>query len=78
MVSLCPDFQYFSMLPTLMRRRNLIAFDCLVNDLCNSVTLVCLKKEPPEFTALSYGLVEMSVSENSAPINPMVNDHYPY
>lgn len=42
----------FSMLPTLMRRRNLIALDCLVNDLCKSVTLVCLKKEPPEFTAV--------------------------
>ena len=26
----------------------------------------------------NYGLWNMGVSENSVPLNPMVNDHYPY
>ena len=27
---------------------------------------------------LEHGPVEMGLSENSVPLHPMVNDHYPY
>ena len=30
------------------------------------------------FNSIETKRIQMSVSENSVPLNPMVNDHYPY
>ena len=36
-------------------------------------------REAPHITGCTpYSLVNMGVSENSVPLHPMVNDHYPY
>ena len=41
-------------------------------------TLSSPPKKAAHFFHTSFCKLEMEVSENSVPLNPMVNDHYPY
>ena len=39
---------------------------------------VCPEIDKTEFRENNFATNQMGVSENSVPLNPMVNDHYPY